>query len=111
NACTTDDKCNADGRCVGVGKVCDDQNPCTKDSCDPATQQCKFEPTPNEPCDDGNACTTDDKCNADGHCAGAGTVCDDQNSCTSDSCDPATGQCVHRPTPSNPCNDGNACTT
>jgi len=107
DACTTGDAC-ADGTCVGgPGPDCDDQNPCTDDSCDPEGG-CRHASN-TLPCDDGDACTTGDTC-ADGTCVGgAGPECDDQNACTDDSCDPEGG-CRHA---SNtlPCDDGDACTT
>ncbi|MCA1708765.1 MAG: hypothetical protein LC808_37990, partial [Actinobacteria bacterium] len=46
NACTTDDKCNATGQCVGGAPPnCNDQNACTIDSCDP-TVGCTNAPAP-----------------------------------------------------------------
>ena len=43
------------------------------------------------PCDDGNACTVEDRCDANGWCAGDLRDCDDGDPCTEDRCDPATG--------------------
>ena len=86
---------------------CDDGNPCTDDSCDPAGG-CAHTPNAN-PCDDGNACTTGDVCAA-GACAGAPVLCDDGNPCTNDACDPVSGQCVFTVDDAGVCNDGNACT-
>jgi VCBS repeat protein/slime mold repeat-containing protein len=72
--------------------LCDDNNPCTDDSCDPATGCGHANNT--RPCDDSNACTTGDVC-ASGAChPGGPTSCDDGNCCTIDSCSPATG-CTH----------------
>ena len=92
---------------VGTGtRVCDDNNPCTTDSCVPSTG-CLFAPNANA-CDDGNACTAGDTC-GNGTCnAGAAVVCNDFNACTTDSCSPATG-CVFANN-TNPCDDGNPCT-
>ena len=87
--------------------ACDDDDPCTEDTCDPSGA-CAHAPAEG-PCDDGDPCTSDDAC-AEGLCiAGAPTNCDDMNLCTDDSCDPATG-CT---TTNNAvgCDDGNACTT
>ena len=39
NACTPLDHCQL-GACVGEPKSCDDQQPCTEDSCDPPTGDC-----------------------------------------------------------------------
>ncbi|HEX4823484.1 MAG TPA: hypothetical protein VFV19_04195 [Candidatus Polarisedimenticolaceae bacterium] len=111
--CTLDDRCDADGYCVGHS-VCDDGNQCTDDYADEnAGCQCSHWPSyPDYPCDDGNACTTNDVCNGNGVCVGGVQAsCDDGNPCTDDSCDPATG-CVHIATAEGTeCNDGNACTT
>lgn len=87
---------------------CDDDNPCTDDSCNPVTGGCNNAPNMS-PCDDGTACTTADTC-AGGVCAGEVVTCEDGNACTDDTCDPVTGQCRHDPN-SSTCDDGNACTT
>jgi uncharacterized repeat protein (TIGR01451 family) len=104
--CTTD-ACDS-GVCVQGGPVDpDDGNPCTDDSCDPDTGVSNDPNT--DPCDDGNACTSGDVC-ADGACTSGGAVNpDDGNACTDDSCDPGTG--VHNDPNTNPCDDGNACTS
>ncbi len=106
DACTTVDQCD-EGVCVGsTPPTCDDDNPCTDDSCDPDTG-CVF--TNNTvPCDDGDACTTVDVCDG-GQCSGSiPPDCDDGNPCTDDSCDPGDG-CIHVPNVL-PCDDSNACT-
>jgi hypothetical protein len=85
---------------------CNDSNPCTNDSCDPASGACLHADN-TAPCIDGNACTTGDICNG-GACVGAPVNCDDDNVCTTDSCETATG-CVHASN-ANACDDGNDCT-
>ncbi len=107
NACTIGDTCSG-GACAGGAALnCNDTNPCTDDSCDPATG-CVHTNNVNA-CDDGNACTTGDTCGG-GICSpGAPTVCNDNNLCTDDSCNPATGCVFANNTAS--CDDGNACTT
>ncbi len=74
NACTDFDLC-AGGKCKGSAKVasdCDDDNLCTKDSCNPKTGCVQ---APHEgPCDDGNSCTSGDSCKA-GACQGGTTIC------------------------------------
>jgi hypothetical protein len=86
---------------------CDDGNPCTDDSFDPAAGCVHTNNTAS--CDDGNVCTTADTCR-DGTCVGGPPVdCDDGNVCTDDSCDSLAG-CVHSNN-SAPCDDGNVCTT
>jgi hypothetical protein len=87
NACTTDDVC-INAECVGQGKICFDDNPCTMDQCNPMTG-CLFKPAP-VPCSDNNPCTANDIC-SDGVCAGTQMHCDDGNSCTHDVCEPDKG--------------------
>ncbi|MBD90130.1 MAG: hypothetical protein CL940_07320 [Deltaproteobacteria bacterium] len=105
--CTLNDQC-VEGQCVsGDALVCDDQNGCTDDSCDPEVG-CVF--TANEAeCEDGNECTNLDMC-WQGTCVAMGTIdCDDGNPCTADACKPLEG-CVHTPIEV-PCSDGDPCTT
>jgi len=85
---------------------CNDNNPCTDDSCNPATGCEHVNNT--AACNDGNACTDNDTCGG-GVCAGTGIVCNDGNVCTDDTCIPASG-CVYANNTS-ACDDGNACTT
>ena len=100
------------GACTHAPVACDDGNPCTVDSCDPATGACRFVPTPGAPCNDGDACTQDDQCvqgpTGGIACQGAAVDCDDGDPCTTDSCDPNGGACLHVP---RGCGDGNACTS
>jgi hypothetical protein len=87
---------------------CNDNNPCTTDTCNPASG-CTF--TNNTlACSDNNACTSGDVCAA-GSCKPGTTVnCDDGESCTADSCVPATG-CVHTPAANGAsCDDNDPCT-
>ncbi len=70
--CTVADHCD-EGTCVGSPVVCDDDNPCTADSCD-ITGGCLFDNIV-APCDDGNPCTAGDLC-GDGACAGTAIACD-----------------------------------
>ena len=107
--CTQTDKCLS-GKCVGGNSLnCDDQDPCSVDTCDPFTG-CKHVPASDSPClDDGLACTADlcknGKCF---HMMQDGLKCvSDGNECTDDVC--AGGKCIH-PNSSGACDDGNACT-
>lgn len=93
---------------VRAPPVCDDGNPCTLDSPDPAAAGgCRFVPRAGS-CDDGNACTTADACLA-GVCVGAEMQCNDGALCTVDVCDPNSGQCRFEPVAAR-CDDGDACT-
>ena len=107
DACTTGDVCT-EGVCQGLGALdCNDNEPCTNDSCDSAAG-CNNAATAGGACDDGNECTTDDSCVA-GVCQGAEPAdCDDNNPCTDDGCS-AVGGCTNVAN-DQACDDNNACT-
>ena len=93
NACTSADICGG-GSCQGGSAVaCDDKNPCTTDSCNPALG-CVYAAN-SAPCDDANPCTLGDACAAGGCKAGVAKNCDDANACTTDTCDSKTGACTY----------------
>lgn len=81
--------------------TCNDNLPCTADSCNPATGACMFAAIPDGGgCTDGNACTVGDTCTGGGVCVpGPPVDCDDGESCTQDECNPWTAQCEHTNTP------------
>src|SRR5262249_54585099 len=107
NACSTNDVCSA-SRCQGGPPPrCDDDNPCTDDTCDPSLG-CVHTNNANA-CDDGDACTTNDRCSEGGCLGGPPPNCDDANPCTDDSCISSSG-CAHAPN-ALPCDDASACTT
>jgi hypothetical protein len=114
NACTTGDACSAEGVCVGAETVvCQDENPCTTDSCDTAAG-CVFAPSNEATECDGALCTSGDTCD-NGTCVpGSVVACNDPNpdDCTYKSCNPDTGECdVTQLEPeTHPCADGNPCT-
>ena len=91
---------------------CNDNNPCTVDSCD-GKYGCESTPLPaGATCEgDGVACTVEN-CDGQGGCGKLGkatdSLCDDKVACTLDKCDPAKG-CVFEAQDVN-CADGNACT-
>lgn len=96
SVCTAPDNC-ADGKCAaGKQKVCDDNNLCTKDGCDPKSG-CTATFDNQAKCDaDGKKCTPHDFC-SNGQCKlGGPKNCDDGNTCTVDSCDGNTGGCIHK---------------
>jgi len=92
-----------DGACTGEARNCNDDNPCTTDSCDemdgpnvdPVTG-CKHEPrSTSTTCDDANPCTESDHCTSDGSCAGTVKECTALDECHGiGSCDPGTGECT-----------------
>src|SRR4029453_11364180 len=100
-----------DSLCLpGVARDCDDDNPCTVDSCDPQSG-CVHTPAPEFTYwDDYNACTGADYCDGYGTCISPyPPQCDDHVVCTEDYCDPATG-CAYRMYPTGTsCSDGDAC--
>lgn len=110
DVCTQNDKCQAGTCTAGPAIVCEDNNVCTADSCDPSTG-CVNAPVPDDsPCDDSNACNVGDRCLA-GVCEATGGLdCDDNNPCTADSCD-TNGGCNHIAlADGSACSDSNACT-
>ena len=111
NPCTTDTCDPATGRCLNTPVICDDANVCTTDLCNPDTGTCLFLPMAGAVCDDGDLCTSGDTCvqqPGTSIVACQGTAkCDDGDACTGDLCDPATGQCSNPPVQ---CDEGNPCT-
>ena len=97
-----DDDCNDE---IDDG-VCNDNDPCTKDSCVPESG-CINEPLTGTGCDDANVCTLADHCEA-GICTGTSIDCDDKNPCTYDNCD-AAGGCLYTYNTAK-CDDDNPCT-
>ncbi len=87
---------------------CDDDNVCTKNTCDVKTGDCKSTPVPKVACDDGKICTIKDTCDDKGKCIGGGGKCDDGNGCTDDSCDSKTGACTKKNN-TKACDDGDKC--
>lgn len=105
--CTEDDACDADGECVGTLVVCADEDPCTTDTCDPASG-CGHARTTGS-CNDGDLCTSDDTC-ASGSCAGTPIDCNDNDVCTQDGCDSLSG-CTRLPLSGLLCDDLDPCST
>jgi hypothetical protein len=69
---------------------CDDDNPCTDDSC--WGNLCRHTAKPGVSCSDGNVCNGNEACDENGECAkGTPLATDDDNPCTDDSCDPKLG--------------------
>ncbi len=108
DSCTLGDVCQQ-GQCQGAPAMdCDDDNPCTSDTCDLGVG-CNHAPLDGAACDDGDACTLGDVCDQGACQAGAAPLgCDDGNVCTVDGCDPERG-CVNQPI-DHLCQDDNPCT-
>ena len=108
NACSTDDACGL-GKCLpGKAVICNDDNKCTDDICDPKAG-CVHKPIETgKSCSDG-VCSKEGKCNAQGVCEGEVGQCADQDPCTDDKCTPLTG-CQFVPVAENtPCGLGQFC--
>ena len=137
DACTTGDTCT-NGKCVPQGPPlrCDDDNPCTTDSCvaeigcyfaeDSSLCPCTVGGVPKPqgaPCADGDECTQGDVCDGAGGCQSGPSCPDDGNACTREMCLHLNGgnlcieiddQCVVScagQSDGTPCSDHSACTT
>lgn len=103
-ACTVNERCDPLLGCVLESLDCNDDIPCTIDTCDPVVG-C-LNGADHTRCDDSNACTTDlcrpldPERDATG-CIHTSTDCDDGVDCTNDACDPATGDCHNEPDDAN----------
>ena len=109
--CNGDETCNGAGSCVaGTAPDLDDANPCTADSCDPATGVAHDPLAAGTSCADADLCNGDETCNDAGSCdTGTAPDLDDANPCTADSCDPVTGV-THTPVAAGTsCADGDLC--
>jgi RHS repeat-associated protein len=99
NACNGLESCDAAAECQpGTPVAVDDGDPCTSDTCDPATGAVSHAPAPaGTPCPDADKCNGEERCDGMGKCvAGPPPLLDDGDACTVDQCDPATGV-VHHP--------------
>jgi hypothetical protein len=106
SACTEGDACS-EGVCVaGPDKICDDENDCTVDGCDPFVG-CQRQARTGA-CDDNDLCTLNTVCV--GEVCGGGSLlsCNDGNECTEDECLSNSG-CVSTNN-TNGCDDGISCT-
>jgi len=106
--CTVADACDS-GLCkAGKALQCNDNNPCTADSCDPK-KGCQHTPQGGQCEADGNKCTGPDLCKSGTCIVGGKKGCDDNNACTADSCDTKKGDCLYNNLAQS-CDDGDACT-
>jgi hypothetical protein len=108
SVCTNGDAC-ASGLCKpGTQVDCNDNNPCTDDSCNAKLGCVQVANT--LPCDaDGSVCTAGDACKDKLCTAGAKLVCNDGNACTDDTCDKVAG--CQSTNNTAPCDDGTVCTS
>lgn len=85
-ACTLEDHCNAAGVCSGAPKQCGEQEPCSLNSCNPATGRCEDEDLP-----DGTPCHADPplaELGLPGGCNGTGA-----SVCRHGECVPSSPRC------------------
>jgi hypothetical protein len=119
DGCTTDDRCDGAGNCMGTTVTCttplDTQCQTVAGTCNStgdATYACNYGTLPDTTtCNaDSNGCTADDHCHSGLCTAGAAVVCTN----TSNSCQEASGTCASTGTNSHTCSftnkgDGTAC--
>ena len=108
-ACRIGSVCDG-GKCAGgVPLDCDDENPCTDDSCEEPFGCLNY--NHQRECDDGNPCTLNDACSI-GTCNGAPKRCEaGVDACNIGSCDLETGECGRAARPDGTlCDDGSSCT-
>jgi hypothetical protein len=97
------------GGCQPQVFLCNDNNPCTNDTCLSPSLGCGHTNSDGGACSDNNPCTANDVCSSGACVGGPPASCDDGNLCTVDSCDPAVG-CVHAPLQGQPDADGDGVT-
>ena len=118
--CTTASICDEVAACVGEQAVCEDDEPCTENLCDPEAG-CFFEPlAPGAPCQGEAGCYLDPVCTEDGECIGNWDVescqcasdddCADYDDvCHAGVCDLESGSCSAEVALGESCDDGFAC--
>jgi hypothetical protein len=113
NLCNGNETCNAAGSCItGTAPTVDDANPCTIDSCNPASGVIHTPTSSGSACGDADLCNGQEACNGAGLCVTVvpGPTISDGNPCTNDVCVPSTGVVNHPRLPTNSsCSDGNVC--
>jgi hypothetical protein len=87
---TSDVPLDTSGWPCGGDSECNDNNPCTNDSCQAG--KCRQIVVAGASCANADKCDGDETCSASGACEpGAPPPLDDQDDCTIDGCTPATG--------------------
>lgn len=109
NACNGAEVCQSGVCSPGAAPTCNDNNPCTTDSCN-ASSGCVYTTKANgASCSDGNACNGAESCQGGACTAGTPLTCNDNNPCTSDSCTGASGCVFSNKATGSSCSDGNQC--
>jgi hypothetical protein len=88
------------------------ENKCWINTCNVESGECERVPNTDAVCDDGDTCTVDDRCDANGGCAGRPLECAaSTNECVLNLCNPESGVCEPAVLPSTtPCDDADPCT-
>ena len=108
--CTSGETCDSAGACTPGDPVeCDDEDPCTVDSCVAQSGCSHVDAEDGAECDDGDPCTSADNCQAK-VCMGTPAPCDDGDPCTVGTCDSATADCNYVGISDVPCDDLDECT-
>lgn len=99
-SCNGEPQCDEEsGSCIAQNiPVCDDENPCTVNTCvegSPGSpHECESNPDEEAACDDGDPCTQEDVCAA-GACTGAPLDCNENDPCIIGAlCDSESGECA-----------------
>ncbi|MGC4118851.1 MAG: MYXO-CTERM sorting domain-containing protein [Myxococcales bacterium] len=112
NPCDGEEICDGQGACVpSAAPACDDQNPCTIDSCSPVAG-CAHSPVAGgTSCSDGSVCNGAEVCDEHGSClSGTALWCSTDEPCAQAGCDPVAGCVTLFAAEGAPCDDGDACT-
>ncbi len=106
NLCNGNETCQAGACTPGTPPTCDDNNPCTTDSCNPVSG-CQHANVANgTPCPNGTICDGAETCQSGACAAGSPLACNDGLFCNGvESCDSQTGCHVGSP----PCQAGEQC--
>ncbi|MDO9022945.1 MAG: lamin tail domain-containing protein [Deltaproteobacteria bacterium] len=110
DACNGAETCNAVGACTaGTPLVCADANPCTVNTCNPASGCAVAFLDDGTVCGNTNVCTGRQVCGSGLCVTAAPLTCVDTNPCTTDACNPASG-CDFPPVAAGTsCADADAC--
>jgi hypothetical protein len=93
NPCTRD-TCRPDGSCGHDVASCDDGDACTVDSCSSVSGCAHAPAAAGTACNDGNPCTQADRCEQGACVGGSPVVCAAMDQCHgAGTCDPVTGAC------------------
>lgn len=106
NLCNGNETCQAGACTSGTPPTCDDNNPCTTDSCSPASGCQHANVADGTPCPNGTVCDGAETCQSGACAAGSPLACNDGLFCNGvETCDAQTGCQPGSP----PCQAGEQC--